>query len=188
MHDTNTARTLVHQDQSVLTTPVATVRATGQSSEDEVRSRKRDHEVVSVSARGADQKLHTVRYSVDLIFVPGFTYSRTSLDPRWTRQSGGAFADPYTGGWEHGRTTVSLPRGATFRSASALRGQTRAHFTFTNRTATGTVDLWISGGKQPYIVREEETLNSSSGPAGSERLQITYGQFNRPVSIVPPKV
>ena len=186
VQNTNTARTVVHQDQSVLTTPVGTVKTHGQGIEDEVHARKHLQESIAVAIAGADGKVRNLRYTVDLIFVPGFTYSRTSLAPRWTRQTGTAFADPYTGGWEHGRTAVSLPQGTQYRSLSTRARQTRAHFTFANRTARGTLDLWIEG-RTPYVVREEETLNAVSGPSGSEHLQIAFGPFDRPVTIVPPR-
>jgi hypothetical protein len=186
LQNTNNVRTLVRRDQSVLTTPIGTVTTRGQSKEDEVHARKQVQESVSVAISGADGKVHNVRYTVDLIFVPGFTYYRTSLAPRWARQKGTAFADPYTGGWEQGRTTVSLPGGTRFRGARVRAGQTQAHFTFANRTARGTLDLWIAGRATPYVVHEAETLNSVSGPSGSERLQIDLGGFDRPVSIVLP--
>jgi hypothetical protein len=186
MQNANSVRTLVHQDQSVLATPMGTVKTRGQSAEDEIHGRKHLHESISVAITGADGKLRTEQYTVELIFVPGLTYYRTSLAPRWARQKGTAFADPYTGGWEQGRTTVTLPQGWRFGSTSTRAGQTQAHFTFANRTAKGTLDLWITDGARPYVVREAETLYAVSGPSGNEHLQIAFGPFNRPVNIVPP--
>src|SRR6516225_4686435 len=90
MQNANSVRTLVHQDQSVLATPMGTVKTRGQSAEDEIHGRKHLHESISVAITGADGKLRTEQYTVELIFVPGLTYYRTSLAPRWARQKGTA--------------------------------------------------------------------------------------------------
>jgi hypothetical protein len=187
LQNTNSARTLVHRDQSVLTTPMGTVKTGGQGTEDEVHGRKHLQESIAVAITGADNKVRKEQYTVELIFVPGLTYYRTSLAPRWSQQKGAAFADPYTGGWEQGRTTVTLPPGSRFRGTITHGGQTQAHFTFANHTDKGTVDLWIAGRGTPYVVREEETLYAVSGPSGNEHLRIDFGSFNRPVRIVPPR-
>jgi hypothetical protein len=192
-HNTNTVRTLVHHDQTTITAPAGSVKFTAQGTEDEVRNREQDSESVHVVRRATNGKITKVNYTVDLIFMNGSTYYRTSAAPtQWKTQKGMTFPDPYTGGWKRGRTTVSFPTSLVFKDAGTSGGQTHVHASFTTKaTATtaataGTVDLWITTGSKPYVVQENFDYHTTTGASGSQRTQVKFGPFNSGVNIQPP--
>ncbi len=184
--NTNTVRTLIHHDRFTITAPAGSVNVTAHGTEDEVRNREQDYESVHVIQRAANGKVSKLNYSIDLIFLNGSTYYRTSAAPtQWKTQKGMKFSDPYTGGWQRGRTTVTVPSTLKFTSAGTSGGETHVHATFSNKTVTETVDLWITTGSKPYVVRQDLTRNYTK-PVGSERTQVTFGPFNSSVNIQPP--
>lgn len=185
-NNTNTVRTLIHHDLYTITAPNGSVNVTAHGTEDEVRNREQDFESVHVTQRAANGKVNKLSYSVDLIFLNGSTYYRTSAAPtQWKTQKGMKFPDPYTGGWQRGRTTVTIPSTLAFTSAGSSGGETHVHATYSNKTVTGTVDLWITTGSKPYVVRQDLTRHFTK-PVESERSQVTFGPFNSNVNIQPP--
>lgn len=184
--NTNTVRTLIHHDRFTITAPAGSVNVTAHGTEDEVRNREQDYESVHVVRRTANGKISKLNYSVDLIFLNGSTYYRTSAAPtQWKTQKGMKFPDPYTGGWQRGRTTVTVPSTLAFTSAGISGGETHVHATFSNKTVTGTVDLWITTGSKPYVVRQDLTRHFTKQSI-SDRTQVTFGPFNSNVNIQPP--
>jgi hypothetical protein len=184
--DTNTVRTLVHHDKVTITAANGSVKVSAHGTEDEVRNREQDYESVHVTRR-ASGKVSKLAYTVDLIFMNGSTYDRVSTAPTtWKTQKGMSFPDPYTGGWKRGRTTVTIPTTLAFKSVGTSGGQTHVHAAFSNKTSAGTVDLWITTGSKPYIVREDIAFHSTTGTPGSETSQIRFGPFNSNVNIQPP--
>jgi hypothetical protein len=185
-HNTNTVRTLVHHDQVTITAPNGSVKVSARGTEDEARNREQDYESVHVIRR-ASGKVNKLNYTVDLIFLNGSTYYRLSSAPTtWKTQKGMSFPDPYTGGWKRGRTTVTVPTSFSFKNVGTAGGQTHLHAAFSNKTTAGTVDLWITTGSKPYIVREDVAFHSTSGTPGSETSRIRFGPFNSTVNIQPP--
>lgn len=185
--NTNTVRTLVHHDQMTITAPGGSIRVSSHGTEDEVRNREQDYESVHVTRRAAGGKINTLHYTVDLIFMNGLTYYRTSSAPtQWKSQKGMTFPDPYTRGWKRGRTTVTFPASLVFKDAGTSGGQTHVHAPFATSTVAGSVDLWITTGSRPYIVRQDLAYHATKGPSGSEVSRIKFGPFNRAVNIQPP--
>lgn len=188
IHNTDTVNTLIHQDSRTLKARGGTLVFHGRGTEDEIHNREQDYESVSVKSKTAAGKVQSLHYTADIIFLNGMTYARISLNQnKWVSRKGSKFADPYTGGWQRGRTTVAFPKSTSkFQQVSVSGGQTQVHATFAGTGVAGTVDLWISGGATPYVVRQLMTEHSAKGPAASEQLDIRYGPFNVPVVIVAP--
>lgn len=185
--NTNTVRTLVHHDHMTITATNGSVKVSAHGTEDEVNNREQDFESVHVTRRGTNGKVTTLNYTVDLIFLNGSTYYRTSNAPtQWKTQKGMTFPDPYTGGWKRGRTTVGFPASVVFKDAGVSGGQQHVHAAFTKNSIAGTVDLWITTGSKPYVVRQDEYYHTVSGKAGSFQSRVDFGPFNSSVNIQPP--
>jgi hypothetical protein len=186
--NTNTVRTLIHHDRFTFTGPGGSVNVSAHGTEDEVRNREQDYESVHVIQHAANGKTNKLSYTVDLIFLNGSTYYRTSSAPTlWKTQKGMTFPDPYTGGWQRGRTTVKIPITLAFASVGASGGQTHVHAPFSTKTTAGTVDLWVTTGSKPYVVRQDIASHSTvKGKPGSQVTQVTFGPFNSNVDIQPP--
>lgn len=194
-HNTNTVRTIVHREQSIISASGVTVKVNAHGSEDEVRNREQDYESVTVTGKDSTGKVKSVHYTVDIIFMNGYTYYRTPLvqNNQWKKQKGMSFADPYTGGWQRGRTTVPMinsPKSQfklNFQEVGVSGGETHVRSVASNASETGTVDMWISGGSTPYVVREVDSIRSTkkSSP-GSVHVQSSLGPFNSTVVILPP--
>lgn len=195
-HNTNTVRTLIHHDQQTSTSKSLTVKITAQGSEDEVHNREHDSEAVSLTAKATNGQMRTLHYTVDLIFMNGLTYYRTSLAKNtWKTKKGMAFTDPVLGtaGWKRGRTTVSegltsFPTSSQFRQVGSSGGEihVQAPYQDARTKEAGTINLWISGDKTPYVVREVDSFHTTSGAAATFRSQVSFGPFNTPLVIVPP--
>ena len=186
-HNTNTVRTLVHRDQDTITMPSQNVTITANGSEDEVHNREQDYESVTVVGRTGSTKGKKLHYTIDIIFLNGMTYYRVStLGKAWKSQKGMTFPDPYTGGWKRGRTTVSFPKTVTFHEVGTSGGETHVRATLPGTTVAGTADLWISGGAQPYVVREDENYHTVKGARASEQTHVLFGPFNTPIVITAP--
>lgn len=184
--NTNTVRTLVHHDKVTITAANGSVKVSARETEDEVRNREQDYESVHVTRR-ASGKVSKLAYTVDLIFLNGTTYYRLSTAPTtWKTQKGMTFPDPYTGGWKRGRTTVTTPASLAFQTVGTSGGQTHVRASFSNNTSAGTIDLWITTGSKPYVVREDLALHSTTGTRVSQTSQIKFGPFNSNVDIQPP--
>ena len=186
-HNTNTVKTLVHHDVMMRTGATWSVQVTAHGTEDEARNREQDYESVIVKQTKAG-KTTTLNYTVDLIFLNGSTYYRTSSAPtQWKTQKGMTFPDPYTGGWKRGRTTVALPAGLVFTAVGTSGGETHVHASNATKTVAGSFDLWITTGATPYVAREDMAYRSlKKGSPGSFRVRISYGPFNSAVNIQPP--
>lgn len=186
-HNTNTVNTLVHTDQNTVTTATMTLKVSAHGAEDEIHNREQDYESVSVTGHGAGSKIRNLHYTVDIIFMNGLTYYRTSLTHNiWASHPGMVFPDPYTGGWKRGRTSVSFPKSVKFKEVGTSGGQTQVRASIIRPALAGTINLWISGGAKPYIVREDENYHPTQGKVGSAHVQISFGPFNAPTVIEPP--
>ncbi len=190
IHNTNTVRTLVHTDKSTLTTKDGTVAVTARGEEDEVQNRERDYESVTVRALGQNGKIRTLHYTVNIIFMNGQTYYRSSLSHnRWRVRPGTVFPDPFTGGWRRGRTKVSFPSSAKFvEVGGASSGETHMRTTYNRSSYRVTQDLWISAGTTPYVVREDQTYEATKGSHAKAQTQTSLGPFNQPMNIQPPTI
>ena len=182
----------MHTDTITLTTKGGTAAVTSRGAEDEVQNRERDYESVNIQALGQNGKTQKLHYTVDIIFMNGQTYYRTSLQQnKWKSHSGMVFPDPATGSeWRRARTTVYVPAGAKFTQVGgASSGHIRMHTSFKTSTIHGTEDLWISGGKTPYVVRQDLLRSQGTGANQVTLHTVTsLGPFNRPMNIQPPTV
>lgn len=186
-HNTNTVKTLAHTDQNTVTTATTTLKVSAHGAEDEIHNREQDYESVSVTGHGAGNKIRHLHYTVDIIFMNGLTYYRTSLTHNvWASHPGMTFPDPYTGGWKRGRTTVSFPTSVKFKEVGTNGGQTQVRASIVQPALAGTIDLWISGGAKSYIVREDERYHPTKGKAESAHVQVSFGPFNATTVIEPP--
>jgi hypothetical protein len=186
-HDTDSVRTLIHHDQDTTTTRAVTVKVSAEGIEDEVHNREHDYESVDVTARNTRGKTQRLHYTADLIFMSGKTYYRTSLNGnKWQSRKGMTFSDPFTGGWQRGRTTVTVLKGVVFRELGVSGGETRVAAAYSTSNSTGSIVLWISGGSTPYVVREEQLYHTTKGTLVSAQVQITFGPFNSPIVITAP--
>ncbi|GAC1445307.1 MAG: hypothetical protein NVSMB52_06070 [Chloroflexota bacterium] len=185
--NTNTVNTLIHNDEHTVTTPTLSVKVIAHGSEDELRNREQDYESVSVTSRGSGGKAKSLHYTVDIIFMNGTTYYRTSLQKnKWKTHKGMTFPDPFAGGWKRGRTTVSFPKTFKFQQVGTGGSETHVRASFSSATTAETVDLWISSGSKPYVTREEQRYHSVKGPASSALIKVSFGPFNTPLVIQQP--
>jgi hypothetical protein len=189
IHNTNSVHTLMHHDTSSRTSSAITVKFTATGSEDEVKNREQDYEAVSITGKTAAGKAVNLHYTADIIFLNGSTYYRISApiqNNTWKTLKGTVFTDPYTAVWKRARTTVIVPKGAVFKEVGVSGGQTQVRAAITFKTYTETVDLWISSGSTPYVVREVLDSHTTTGPAGSLHNEINFGPFNTPLTIQAP--
>ncbi|HEX6506536.1 MAG TPA: hypothetical protein VF221_02795 [Chloroflexota bacterium] len=185
-HNTNTVKTLVHHDVTTVTASGGSLKINAHGAEDEARNREQDFEDVTVT-RTSGGKTQKVHYTVDIIFMNGSTYYRTSAAPsQWQTHKGMSFPDPYTGGWKRGRTTVTYPTSWKYTLVGTSGGTRHVRAPFSTKTTAGTVDLWISAGTKPYVIRSEEKYHSTTKQKGSADSLITFGPFDGPVTIQPP--
>lgn len=185
-HNTNTVRTLVHHDRRIITSVNGKVTVNDRGAEDEVHNRERDYESVTVRAK-IGKKVQRLHYTADIIFMKGRTYYRISLAKnKWQTRKGMTFADPYAGGWKRGRTTVSFLKGFNFQRVGVAGGKTHVRSTFSKSGAAGSVDLWITGGAKPYVVRVVYRYHLIKQRASSFYMNETLGPFNGPVVVLPP--
>jgi hypothetical protein len=188
-HNTNSVGTLVHKDQTTITSPVAILTATTTGSEDEIRNREHDFESVTLTGRGKNAS-KIQHYTLDVIFINGMTYYRTSLlqNNKWQSRRGSSLEDPYTGIFKRARTTVTFPKSYVFKLVGTSAGQTqlRAAFTNSKTNVTGTIDLWISGGSKPYIAREVQDYHSIKGAKGTGHVDSRFGPYDGPLVILAP--
>jgi hypothetical protein len=185
-HNTNTVRTLIHHDTITISGSSLTVKVNANGAEDEVHNREQDHESVVVTGKTSKNQVKTIRYTADIIFMNNKTYYRVSLaNNTWQSRSGMTFNDPYTGGWKRGRTTVSYPKGTTFKLVDTSAGQTHVRADISSSSQTGTVDLWISGGSKPYVVKEDQKLHTKTGK-GTVHIITSFGPFDSVVLVQPP--
>jgi hypothetical protein len=187
--NTNSVHTLMHHDTNSISSAGITVKFTGTGSEDEVKNREQDYESVSVTGKTSAGKTVNLHYTADIIFLNRMTYYRISApiqNNTWKTLKGMVFNDPYTGGWRRGRTTVIVQKGAVFNQVGVSGGLTQVRATVTLKTEVDTVDLWISSGSTPYVVREVFDAHSTQGPTASRHFDINFGPFNTPLTIQAP--
>jgi len=190
-HNTNTVGTLMHHDTSTITTPARTVTFTAQGQEDETRNREKDFESVDVTSKTSAGKTQHLHYTADIVFINGTTYYRISAPVQnntWKSQKGATFNDPYTGGWKRGRTAVTFPKSFVFKQVGVSGGQTQVRANFTTAQTAGTVDLWISSGSKPYVVKEVLKYHATKSQTGTANIVINLGPFNTSLTILAPTV
>jgi hypothetical protein len=185
--DTDSVRTLVHHDTMAITAKNGSVHVVAHGTEDEVHNREQDYESVSVTQIATGGKTAKLHYTVDLIFMNGLTYYRTSAAPtQWKKLKGMKFADPYTGGWQRGRTTVDVPAGADWKVVGTSGGQSHVQTAFKTATTAGIEDLWVTTGSKPYVAREDTSYHTTKGTAVTIKRSVRFGPFNSAVTIGPP--
>jgi hypothetical protein len=186
--DTNTVTSLVHHDSTRIVNPSITLSFTATGMEDETLNREQDHEDVHVRAVNKQKKVQTLHYTADIIFMSGKTYYRVSTLAKdaWQTASGMKFNDPYTGGWKRGRTRVAIPKGTKFSPVGTSGGETHLRGPFSTADLTGTMDLWISTGAKPYVVKEQIAETSKKTKTATETFTSRLGSFNTTILIQPP--
>jgi hypothetical protein len=186
-HNTNTVRTLVHHDTESISNTALKIDFTATGTEDETHNREMDNETVTVVGKLKNGKSKTIHYTADIIFLNGKTYYRISLEKNvWKSATGLTFQDPYTGGWKRGRTTVTLPKAFVFHQVGNGGSTMHVRAALTKNAIRTTVDLWISGGSTPYVVKEAQTDQSTKNPALHDSRTMTLGPFNHQVVIQNP--
>ncbi|HZU13973.1 MAG TPA: hypothetical protein VFB58_14120 [Chloroflexota bacterium] len=202
MHNTNTVRTIVYQDTTVQTAGPITVHQIASGQEDEVRNRERDREVFTVRTRLSSGKVRTIHYTIDIIFMNGRTYYRSTLlkKDQWQTHSGMSFCDRLSETcWYRGRTTVPAFSGITFTEQTSSDGSVifhggfkqpiyRPHTKVKQGTTAGTASILISPGPTRYVTRiqEQAVVTIKGRPITHETFDQRYGPFNQPLTIVPP--
>lgn len=190
--NTNTVRTLSRYGSQTVTQPNSTITLTLRGTEDEVRNRETDSEAVRYSGKTSTGKPRVVRYTLNIVFMNGKTYFRTSLARnKWQTSRGMSVRDPYTGvGWRRARTTVptiaALVKGITYRVVGTSGGLTHFRGSFKKPPIAGTDDLWVSGGARPYVVREIQRYHSTTKLRQNVVSIDNFGSFNAPVLITVP--
>lgn len=185
--NTNSVKSLVHRDIWNTKTAALTISVVARGAEDEVRNREQDAESVTVVGKDAQGNRRTLRYAVKIVFMNGKTYYKiTPPGGAWKVRSGMTFSDPYAGTWRRGRTMVSYPSTLPFTVVGTAGGKTHVRAPLKGKNYVGSVDLWISTGATPYIVRKVESLRSTKGRAISQRTSIDFGPYNSTLVIEPP--
>jgi hypothetical protein len=191
VHNTDTVNTLVHHDLSTIVSGKTSLKASITGAEDEVANREQDSETVRVTGPGLNGSTQTIHYTLEVIFIKGYTFYRSSQqNNQWKQQKGTTLKDPFTGGFSRGRTTVTPPSGfkvGTYSLVGTSGGQTHVRATLTAKGEAGTFELWISSGATPYVVREAVHVHTTGGSTkGTESFTSKLGPFNKPVTIQPP--
>ena len=185
-HDTNTVHTLIHHDVITEKTASVSVVAKITGEEDEVRNREQDTEVVTATGKQSNGKTKTIHYTLEVIFMNGTTYYRTTLDKnKWQKHSGMKIADPYSGvDFARARTTVKFGSNVHFAPVSGSKYHFRAQTT--SKNVASTIQLWVTSGHTPYVQRELEVYHRTKGTALSGSQATTFGPFNKTLVILPP--
>jgi len=187
--DVNRVRTLSyvqHNTQSSSSVHLATVM---RGQEDEVHNREQDREEVTLSARDAKGHVKHIHYTLDIIFVGGTIYWRSSTKPSvWTHKRAIVFRDPFTQvTWQRKRTIVEVShlsqlavlssgaQGAHIEGQLVKGGQSVKH------------DFYLSGGSNPYVVKDVVTASQViQGKKVQAKTETDYGPFNTTLVIVAP--
>lgn len=185
--NTNSVSTLVHKDQTKITSAAAVLTATTTGSEDEVRNREHDVESVTLTGRGKNAS-KSQHYTLDIIFINGVTYYRTSLlnNNAWQSRKGTSLKDPYTGVFKRARTTITFPKSYVFKQVGTSGGESKLQAAYSEKGVAGTITLWISGGSKPYIVREVQDYHSTTALKGSGHVDSRFGPYNGSLVILAP--
>lgn len=188
-HNTNTVKTLIYTQTTTQTSSSIKATIVFRGEEDEVANREADHETVTAQIRQTNGKTQKVHYTLDIVFMQGQTYYRSSLQHnQWHMKKGMTFQDGFLGTvWKRGRTMVSFKPMPTFSLVGHSGGQTQVRAHVSDTHGTGTVDLFISGGSQPYVVIQDtagkETIGGQTIQSKSET---KYGPFNQTLNIQAP--
>ena len=190
IHNTNTVRTLVHRDRLTSVAPGLHVSVDATGYEDEVHNREHDFESALVTVAGKKGAVKKTRYTLELVFINGLTYYKSSqTGNKWqttkTTQKK-PFPDPFLGGWARTRTTVKIPSSLKFDQVGSSGGLTHFQTIFTKSATQVTLDLYVSGGKTPYVAREDEAIVATKPQKVTTTIRLDYGPFNKPMSIQEP--
>lgn len=189
-HDNNTVHTLEYTSTVDVTSKYRTIHTVVKGEEDEVANREQDHEqtaVQTVSQKGQKQSVH---YTVDIVFINGRTYYRSTLSKSnvWQEKPGmSAVQDPVLGtSWKRGRTLVSFLTPSRY-SVVSQGSQIHLRARLARGAITGTDDIYLTGGATPYLVREVEQLRGTvQGQPVTQRTDTRYGPFNQTLGIGVP--
>jgi hypothetical protein len=186
VRNTDTVRTLVYHSDTTESGNGLTIHVTNIGQEDEVHNRERDGEDVTVHTK-QNGKTRTIHYTLDLIFMNGRTYYRTTLahNNQWQTHSGMSLCDPIRNCWQRGRTTLTNLLPLAFSPVAGSATHFRA--AVKQKTTHGTIDAWISSGKTPYVTRVlQNEVITTSGVSVKNHVDTTYGPFNSALVIQAP--
>lgn len=185
----NRVRTLSyvqHNTQSSSTVHLVTVM---HGQEDEVHNREQDREEVTLSARDAKGHVKHIHYTLDIIFVAGTIYWRSSTKPSvWTHKRAVVFRDPFTQvSWQRKRTTVDVGGLSHFAVLSNGAQGTRVEGQLVKGGQSVKHDFYLSGGSNPYVVKDILTASQViQGKKVQAKTETDYGPFNATIVIVAP--
>ncbi|MGH2442678.1 MAG: hypothetical protein ACRDFX_05905 [Chloroflexota bacterium] len=187
VRNTNHVRTLVHHDTIRTTVPRGTISSTITGREDEVANREDDIEHVTVHLPDSKGTLKTLHYTIEVIFLHGKTYARSSLAGNtWKSGKGMTFVDPFTGGFRRGRTKMIMPKGGV-RTIGKSGSTVHVRGTYVQGKSRGPIDVWYTTGSVPYVSRERYAVTRGSGAKHQVTIIDTHmGPFNQAVVIQPP--
>lgn len=185
-HNTNTVRTLQHHDVIQETAGSVSINAVVTGQEDEVRNRERDFETVTAKGKLASGKTKTIHYTLEVIFLNGHTYFRTTLAKnKWQKHAGLTLSDPYSGITFHrARTTVTFQPALHFTAVGG--SQTHLQAQVAKSGVRSVYQVWLSNGATPYVTRELTKYASSKKGHPTGSTETTFGPFNKPIVILPP--
>jgi hypothetical protein len=129
--------------------------------EDEANNRETHHTTDTFRLFTSGKLTSRKTFALDVVFVGGRVYSRTSADRKWRTHPGTTFADPLTGeGFARKRTTLTLYLRSNFsQQGAASSGQVRFHGTpslgliIDPAFRKMSVDVFTSIGSHPYVTR-----------------------------------
>ena len=192
IRNTNSVRTLTYTSTVTLSSKYFAFRTVNRGQEDERGNRERDHESATVQTKDKTGRQQTIRYTVDVIFIHGRTYYRSSLlkNNAWQEQAGTTLLDPVLGrlgnGWARKRTTVKI--GPVNKYVLISQGaQSHLRASVKKNGSSGVEDIFISNGSTPYVVRDviQNTI-VLQGQTVKQRQQVDYGPFNQALNIDLP--
>ncbi|GAC1319243.1 MAG: hypothetical protein NVS2B16_02640 [Chloroflexota bacterium] len=187
----NSVRTLVYTTKLDIISRYRTIHTTMRGEEDEIANREQDHESASVLSTAKTGQKRSIKYTIDVVFISGRTYYRSSLAKNnvWQEKPGmSTIQDPIlqSAAWKRGRTRISFLSPSKYTIVS--QGPTvhlRAHLT--RGTASADDDLYITNGSTPYLVREVLKVTAIvQGQTVTQRTDTRYGPFNQTLNIGVP--
>ena len=175
-----------HNTQSSSTVHLATVM---RGQEDEVHNREQDREEVTLNARDAQGHVKHIHYTLDIIFVGGTIYWRSSTKPSvWTHKRAIVFRDSFTQvTWQRRRTTVNVSHVSHLAILSTGVQGTHIEGQLVKGGQSVKHDFYLSGGSSPYVVKD--VVSASQVIQGKKVRAVSetdYGPFNKTLVIVAP--
>jgi hypothetical protein len=130
-------------------------------------------------------------YTVDVIMMNGFVYHRSSQEVGgWRKRKGSSYQDPPSKAkWP--LAPLDFTSIAKERATEVSHSASATHYRLDNRvpgaTRSVSLDVWISTGPTPYIVRVDQAFTFGKNADGHFAQTFEYSAFNAPVKIQAPK-